>query len=178
MPFNSDLARRKFFASRESRDQYDKYFYAKGEHINQYSGKDMVGMKKHDMGYIPVPHQRNPDETIPVMANTRTELHKILDNFHDPHSASGSGSGKDSNRKLIITGKNQFFKPRIVNQNEFRDMVSNRMVQNLTLRKMLEENGQDISARKMPERFPYTDAGFTQFRRAMSVGVVPLNPKK
>lgn len=174
MPFSSDLARKKFFASKADRKEFDKYFYAKGEHFNQYSGKDMAGMKKHDIGYIPVPHQRNPDETIKVNVGTRAELHKILDNFNDPHSASGSGSGRHSNRKVIITGKNQFFKPTIVNQKQFREMVSRRVVDNLLLRDALEAKGHDLSKIKMPEKFPYTDAGFAQFRRAMNVGVVPL----
>ena len=72
MVFNSDLARKKFFASKVNRKQYDKYFYAKGEQYNQYSGKDMVGMKKRGSGDLFVPHQRTGELTEGTVAKLLT----------------------------------------------------------------------------------------------------------
>jgi hypothetical protein len=178
LPFNSDLARKKFFASKVDRQPYyDKHFHPKGTKSKYDNTVDISGRRIADAGEIIVP---NPTSVYPhkINAYNQKNFDRIMDNLHDPHSSAGHGSGRESNKKLIITGKNQFFKPTIINQKEFREMVSRRAVDNMVLRLHMEDKGIDISKEKMPEKFPMTDAGFAQFRRAMKVGVVPLNQKK
>jgi len=178
LPFNSDLARKKFFASKENRQEYyDKHFYPKGTKIHKVGEKetyDLSGHKKRDSGDIVVPNATSHyDHKINV--SNKKDFDRIMDNLNDPHASVGTGSGRHSNRRLIITGKNQYFKPTIVNQKQFREMVSRRMVEIMRWQIIAREKGLDLSKEKTPHKFPMTDEGIQRQRQAMYVGVIPMN---
>lgn len=177
MVFNSDLARKKFFASKVDRKPYyAKYFYPKGTK-SKYDNSDISGWKIKDSGDIVI---KNPtaNNSHTILARNKKDFDRILDNLHDPHSASGSGKAKHSNKRVIITGKNKHFKPNIVNQKEFREMVSRAMSENYLWKSIAENKGEDTSKLKTVYGFPLTDDGLMRQRKAMQVGVIPLNPKK
>jgi len=104
-----------------------------------------------------------------------------LFNFNNPTTPEKILFGKSrGNSKIIITGKNQYFKPNIVNKNEFQEMVSRHSVDFL---RAMNNKDKKISEGKEPnmnfyDGFPLTDEGLHRYRKAHYVGAIPLDPKK
>ena len=174
MPFNSDLARKKFFASKINRDKiYDAHFHPKGK--KSADGEhDLSGLKIHKSGMIQVPNKRDILNPHKLLVGNKKDFDRIMDNMYDPHHA----RGKKGNSKVIITGANQYFKPHIVTNVELDEMVSRQMQENYLWQIMAEKQGKDLSKKKTAHGFPLTNAGLMRQRKAMYVGVIPINPKK
>ena len=174
MPFNSDLARKKFFASKINRDKiYKAHFYPKGTK-SKYDNADISGLKKHNSEMIQIPNKKDLLNPHKIIVGNKKDFDRIMDNMYDPHHA----RGKKGNSKVIITGANQYFKPHIVTNVELDEMVSRQMQENYLWQIMAEKQGKDVSKMKTVHGFPLTNAGLMRQRKAMYVGVIPINPKK
>jgi len=173
--FNSELSRKKFFASKINRKPiYNTYFYPKGTKSKYDSSIDISGLKKHNTQMIQIPNKRDLLNPHKIITGNKKDFDRIMDNLYDPHHA----RGKKGNSKVIITGANQYFKPHIVTNVELDEMVSRQMQENYLHQIMAENQGKDISKLKTAHGFPLTNAGLIRQRKAMHVGVIPLNPKK
>ena len=174
MPFNSDLARKKFFASKINRDKiYDAHFHPKGK--KSADGEyDLSGLKINKSGMIHIPNKRNLLNPHKLLVGNKKDFDRIMDNMYDPHYK-GTRKG---NGKIIITGANRYFKPAVVTKVELNEMVSNSMKENYLWKMMAEEQGKDVSKMKTAYGFPLTQSGMIRQRKAMYVGTIPINPKK
>ena len=170
----SDEKRKAIFASKINRDKiYKAHFHPKGTRsVN--SEYDISGLKIHKAGMIQIPNKKDLLNPHRILVGNKKDFDRIMDNMYNPEYI-GTRKG---NKKIIITGANQYFKPAVVTKVELDEMVSRRMKENFLWQIMAEKQGKDVSKMKTVHGFPLTSDGLMRQRKAMYVGTLPINPKK